>query len=285
MYGFSESEAKKSPASYGYKTLFRLEIDGFIPNSVFIVREKIVHPVGDVGEGVSVGRSRVFSEPVDGERKYHKYRKRSQKMLEIPSSDEKHGDDERSTDEYGSEIGLEYQEEHDNPEIEHIWKESIEKIPDLRATFFEKVGKIDDEPKLHEFHGLEREGEKGDIDPSSGPIVGRPYEKHQRQRGDSRDEDMFRIPLKKRIGGLYDECKKQKAQEHMSNVFQKVEIVVRLGKQSFRHHERRHLKRGVDADRAYHDHAEYHERQHDEKYGVVDVFGLHRRSGFWLLSG
>lgn len=131
LYGLSESKTEESTASYGDKTLLRLKIDSFISNGIFIICEKIIHPIGDVRERIPIGWSTMFPKSVDRECKYHKYSKRSQEMFDISSSDKKHNNDEWRTDKYRTEIWLKNQEKHDDSENEHIRNESIEKISDL----------------------------------------------------------------------------------------------------------------------------------------------------------
>ncbi len=198
-------------------------------------------------------------------------------MLGISSTDEKHGDNERSTDEDGTEIRLEYEEKHNNPEIEHIRKESVEKISDLRMTFLEKISKIDNESELHKLHRLERERKERNIDPSPGSVIGGSYKKYEDKRKYSCNKDVFRISFKKRIGSFYNERKKQKTEKYMGDIFEKIEIIIRLNEQSFRYHKGGYLEGRINAYGADHNHPEHHERENDEKYGIIDVFRLHRR--------
>lgn len=99
-------------------------------------------------------------------------------MFHIPSTNKEHCYNQGGAYENGTEIRLEDEEEHDNPEIEHIREESIEKVRNLRMASFEKICKIDDESKLHELNRLEREWKKWNIDPSSRSIISGSDEKY-----------------------------------------------------------------------------------------------------------
>lgn len=273
--GFPESETEKPSAPDGDESLFGLEVDGFLLDGVFIVCKEIVHSVGYVRERVSIIRIAMLPEPVDGERKYRKNSERSQKMLGISSPNKEHGNHERRTDKDGTEVRLEHEESYDNPEDEHIREESVGEIGDLRAAFFEEIRKIDDQSELHEFDRLEGEGEEWYIDPSLGSVVRGSHEKHQYEGKDPYDKYLLGVFFKHGIRRLDHEGEEQKTEEYVRDILEQVEVIVRLGKRPIRHHERGDLEGRVDAHGTYHDHPEDDERQNDEKYGVVDVFGFH----------
>lgn len=147
-------------------------------------------------------------------------------------------------------------------------------------AFLEEISEIDDEPELHEFHRLKRKRKERDIDPPPCSIIGGSDEEYEDERKDPYDEDMFRISFEKGIRGFYDKSEEQETQKHMGDILQEIEVIIRFGKQSFRHHRRGYLKRRIDAHGADHDHPEHHERQDDEEYGIIDIFGLHREKRY-----
>lgn len=125
-------------------------------------------------------------------------------------------------------------------------------------ALFEEVRKVDNEPELHKLHRLEREWKKWHIYPSSRPIIGGSDEKYENERENPHNKYMLCVSLKKRIRCFYDKGKKQKAQENMGDVFQQIEVIIRLCEQSLGNHEGRYLKGRIDTYGTNHNHSKHH---------------------------
>lgn len=276
LYRFPESETEKPATPDSDESLLSLEVNGLVLNCRLIVGKEVINPIGNVRERIPIRIVTMSPEAIDRNGENEKYERRCHKVFYIPPPDEEHDDHDGRKDENGTEVRLEDEEKNYENKVRHVWDETVLKIAHLRLATLEEVGKIDDESEFHKLDGLEWEGKKWHIDPSSGPIVRHSDKEHEYKREESSNENMFGIFFENRIRSLDYNGKEDEAENDVRNIFEQVKIVVRIWERPLGNHERGDLKRRVHTHRTNHNHPEYDEGENDEENGIIDIFGFHR---------
>lgn len=276
LYRLPKSETEKSPTPDSDKSLFGLEVDGFILDRRLIISEEVIDSISDIWEWSPIWIIFMFPEAINRNRKNKEYQSRCHKVLHIPPSYKEHNDHDGGEDENRTKVRLEDEKEDHENKVRHIWDEAIFKITHLRLTTLEEVGEIDNESEFHKLNRLEWEWEKWDIDPSFCPIVRHSDEEHEHEREEAGDKNLLGIFFENRIRSLDYNGKEDESENDVRDILEQVKIVVRIRKGSLGNHKRGDFKRRVHTHRTDHNHPEYDERENDEENGIIDIFGFHR---------
>lgn len=246
-----------------------MKINRLVLYGTLVVREKIIDPLRNVG---NFGIRSDFSDKVDARSKNQSDERAYSQMFEIAPRNEKHPDGHGSNQQDGTEIRLQDKQDDNRHEQSHIRKESVREIRYHRFLALEIGGKIEDDAQFGKFDRLKGKREERHVDPPLGPIVRNPYEQDCHKQEQRTQKQLLRIFFKKRIWGFGNERERQQSKEHVGNIPNQIEMIVRFQQFSGCHHKGSDLERRVHAHGTYHDHPEDDKPEREKKNRVVNLF-------------